>query len=94
MSSTKPLTLRKAVDAHCKQCIYDGTTEGGSWRKQVANCTSPGCYLFPHRPVDGHTKEANKKERYNELSDEDKQRADIRARKASERMIAARQESH
>jgi len=43
-------SLRKAVDAHCKNCIYD-KAEPGTWREQVENCTATGCNLHPHRPM-------------------------------------------
>lgn len=44
-------SLRKAIDDHCKACIYDPYAEGlGKWREQVAACTSPECPLYPVRP--------------------------------------------
>jgi hypothetical protein len=42
--------LRKAIDAHCKECIYDKQGEG-SWIEQVTNCTAYDCNLFPVRPI-------------------------------------------
>ena len=43
-------SMRKAIDAMCKHCIYDenGT---GNWRQQVEACTPPKCPLFDLRPV-------------------------------------------
>ena len=41
-------SLRSAVDAHCRRCIYDPFAEG-TWRKQVADCTGPDCPLFEFR---------------------------------------------
>lgn len=41
--------LRKAVDEHCRSCIYDKHA-GGSWRQQVANCTIFRCSLWAYRP--------------------------------------------
>jgi hypothetical protein len=43
-------SLRKAVDAHCKSCVYDPQSEG-SWRHQVESCSVTQCELYPHRPV-------------------------------------------
>ena len=47
------MSLRKAVDAKCRECIYDGGSGGGTWRQQVTACTSPKCPLFPVRPLAG-----------------------------------------
>lgn len=43
-------SLRKAIDAKCKECIYDPIGGCGKWREQVAACTSPCCPLFDVRP--------------------------------------------
>jgi len=41
-----------AVNAKCCECIYDPEVMGcGSWRKQVEDCTSYTCPLYPYRPV-------------------------------------------
>jgi hypothetical protein len=40
--------LRGKVDAKCMECIYDPYAKG-SWRKQVAECTSLSCPLFAIR---------------------------------------------
>jgi hypothetical protein len=45
------LTLRAAVNAKCKECIFDPADGCGTWRQQVAACTSLGCPLFPLRPL-------------------------------------------
>ena len=42
--------LRKAVDNHCKSCIYD-ELEPGTWRQQVEQCTVTICDLYPFRPM-------------------------------------------
>ena len=46
----KRTSLRTAIDAKCKECIYDPYGCAGTWRQQVAACTSPQCPLFPVRP--------------------------------------------
>lgn len=43
-------SLRKAIDAKCKECIYD-PSQNGTWRQQVQACTSSGCPLFRDRPL-------------------------------------------
>ena len=43
------MSLRKAINDKCKECIYDKMGEG-NWRQQVEACTSPSCPLFPVRP--------------------------------------------
>jgi hypothetical protein len=36
ISNNKPLTLRQAINAKCKECIYDPYPGGcGTWREQV-----------------------------------------------------------
>ena len=41
--------LRGKIDAKCIECVFDNT-QAGSWRKQVENCTSLACPLYPVRP--------------------------------------------
>jgi hypothetical protein len=43
------VSLRAAINAKCKDCIYDPLA-GGTWLAQVAVCSSPGCPLWPVRP--------------------------------------------
>jgi len=50
------MSLRAAINAKCRECIYDSKDQG-TWRQQVGACTCPKCPLFPHRPVSiGHTR--------------------------------------
>lgn len=52
MAKAKKAVLRKAVYAFCKQCLYDPKfVGGGTWREQIAACTSPKCPLYAHRPM-------------------------------------------
>lgn len=46
-------TRAAAINAHCRACIVDDKAVG-TWREQVATCTSAGCALFPFRPVPRH----------------------------------------
>ena len=62
-------TLRKAVDLHCRSCIVDDVVLGnGSWRKQVTDCTSYDCELFPFRPVDRDEKARRKQDKIDNMS--------------------------
>lgn len=48
---TTRCSLRSAVNAKCKACIYDPFIKGhGGWREQVANCGGVNCELYPVRP--------------------------------------------
>lgn len=61
--NVRPLTLtskhlvrasrRDAIDAQCKQCIYDeGDKDArGTWRMQVRDCKSVECGLHACRPM-------------------------------------------
>lgn len=49
--STSRLSLRTAIDAKCRGCIYDPIGGTGTWREQVAACTSRTCPLFQARPL-------------------------------------------
>lgn len=48
-ATTKP-SLRSAINAKCRECIYCPLTGTGSWRLQVENCTSISCPLYSVRP--------------------------------------------
>lgn len=41
--------LRGRLNAKCIECIYDPAGPG-SWRQQVAACSSPQCPLYDVRP--------------------------------------------
>lgn len=43
------MSLRKAIDMKCKDCIYDSCAPG-TWRQQVENCWDEGCPLWLVRP--------------------------------------------
>ena len=45
------MSLRAAINAKCKECIYDPIAGRGTWRQQVEACTSYRCPLYPVRPV-------------------------------------------
>jgi len=43
------MSLRKAINDHCKWCIHD-TEAPGNWRQQVTACAITRCSLWPYRP--------------------------------------------
>ena len=43
------MSLRKAINEKCKDCIYDPLA-GGTWLKQVGDCIDTPCPLHPYRP--------------------------------------------
>ena len=43
------MSLRKAVNEKCRECIYDKQASG-TWRQQVEGCTSLDCPLYLVRP--------------------------------------------
>ena len=45
------LSLRAAIDAMCKSCLYDPGNGNGGWREQVQGCSSSNCPLHPVRPL-------------------------------------------
>lgn len=45
------LSLRDAINAKCRECIYDPQSGSGTWREQVTACTSRTCPLFAVRPT-------------------------------------------
>lgn len=44
------MSLRRAIDQKCKSCLYDELALG-SWRAQIAACSSPDCPLYGVRPL-------------------------------------------
>lgn len=44
-------SMRQAINAKCKDCIYDPEEGGGTWRQQVEACTITDCPLYPVRPT-------------------------------------------
>jgi len=50
IASPVPKSLRRAINHKCKECIYDPRPGNGTWRQQVAACTSNSCALFNVRP--------------------------------------------
>lgn len=47
-----PRSLRAAIDAKCKSCVYDPDARG-NWREQVSGCSAANCPLHAVRPISG-----------------------------------------
>lgn len=45
------MSRARAINAFCKQCIYDPVGGTGNWRQQVEACTVTRCPLYAYRPV-------------------------------------------
>lgn len=43
------MSLRRAINAKCKDCIYDNLASG-TWRQQVTLCSVTSCPLWSLRP--------------------------------------------
>jgi hypothetical protein len=44
------MSRQRAISRFCRSCIYDPNA-AGTWRAQVAACTTVGCPLHPYRPM-------------------------------------------
>ena len=44
-------SLRSAINAMCKSCLYDPGNGNGPWREQVEGCSSSNCALHSVRPL-------------------------------------------
>ena len=44
------ISLRKAINDNCKNCIYDKQA-AGTWLQQVTLCSVISCSIYPVRPV-------------------------------------------
>lgn len=44
------MSLRKAINAKCTECIYDPIGGEGGKLQQIEACTSYACPLYPVRP--------------------------------------------
>lgn len=51
------MSLRKAINEKCKDCIYD-EIERGTWREQVTGCTIQSCPLWAVRPTSSSARAA------------------------------------
>jgi hypothetical protein len=68
--------FRAAVNAKCKECLYDPEILGlGNWRDQVEACSSPNCPLYPVRPISGRVAAERKAQRSSEQVEADKREA-------------------
>jgi hypothetical protein len=78
-------TPSKAIADKCKDCIYD-ESNGGTWREQTENCTVTKCPLYEHRPISLGAKKAISNEKFNALSDDEKEAEITRRKQIGERL--------
>ena len=50
-AASKSRTRQQAINAMCKQCIYDPRGGDGTWRQQTEACDVTSCPLHEYRPV-------------------------------------------
>ena len=55
-------SLKKCIEAKCKDCTYDHAAPG-SWRAQVEDCRVRSCALWEVRPITMETMLRNRKEK-------------------------------
>lgn len=67
-------TKTEAINERCKECIYDPSSGGGTWRQQVESCTSENsCALWKFRPLTKPTMEKLRKERIENMTPEERE---------------------
>ena len=44
-------SLRAAINAMCRSCLYDPGNGNGAWRQQIQGCSSSNCPLHSVRPM-------------------------------------------
>ena len=72
------MTPRKAIAEKCKDCTYD-EFDTGTWIFQVEKCESVECSLHEFRPMTNATQTKLKAEKYQNMSVEEKEKADVLA---------------
>ena len=50
-----PPKFRDAINAQCRDCIYDEKAGNGSWRNQIELCSCTDCPLYAVRPLTSAT---------------------------------------
>ena len=61
-------SLRAAINAMCKGCLYDPGNGNGGWREQVQDCSSSNCPLHPVRPMPVRARKSDKDARNGSLA--------------------------
>jgi hypothetical protein len=62
------LSLRAAINAMCRSCLYDPGNGNGGWREQVEVCSSSNCPLHPVRPMPVRARKSDKDARNGPLA--------------------------
>lgn len=85
----KHLSAQKAIDAKCKDCIYD-ELDIGTWRDQTTLCPAKSCDLWEYRPLNKASKLAIKEEKVANMSPEQLEKYKKKQEKAKETLQSAR----
>lgn len=81
----KKISAQKAINNHCKGCIYDPKA-GGTAIAQIENCTVTSCELYHHRPRSSAAKAAMRQEYLLTLSPEQRLVEEKKAEESAERL--------
>ena len=83
-------TRSQAINEKCKDCSYD-SYDSGTWREQVEACIDEKCALWDFRPLTSQTLKNLRQERYDNMTTEEKAKADAKALQTKERFEKSRQ---
>lgn len=80
------MSRQKAIDAKCKDCIYDPLA-GGTWRMQTTRCQATDCPLWEHRPVDDKEKTIRRQARIDAMSPVEREAYEAKRRISLDRFL-------
>ena len=89
---TQKLTRQQAIDAKCRDCIYDSESGLGTWKAQTEGCTSQDCPLYPYRPITSTTKKRLQEERLAVMTTEELRSYRVRQESARMRLSAGKKQ--
>lgn len=81
----KKISAQKAINNHCKGCIYDPKA-GGTAIAQIENCSVTSCELYHHRPRSSAAKAAMRQEFLANLTPEQRFVEEKKSEEAAERL--------
>lgn len=83
-------TPTQAIKAKCLDCIYDPLSGHGSALKQVTDCPSTDCPLYPVRPVDSAEKALRKQLKIDKMTPDELMKYRKKQELARERFSASK----
>ena len=86
-------SLQKAINEKCFDCGYD-PFDAGTKHQQIESCLDHTCALYPFRPVTHSEKLRRKQEAYDNLSPEEKLKADKKKSLQKQRMLDMWEKKH